>query len=268
MIADAVREIAGDKVTLAALMGPGVDPHLYKASKGDIDNINRADLILYNGLHLEAKMADVLKKLSKSKPVVAVGDYVDSTHLRFPSGHQEVPDPHIWFNVALWRDALVGVTEALAARDTIHATEYHRRAAALVDSLTALDSWVRSRIAEIPESQRIMITAHDAFGYFGEAYGIQVRGLQGLSTVSEAGLHDVTSMVDFLVANKIKAVFVESSVPRKTIEAVVDGCAAAGHNIDIGGELFSDAMGREGTPEGTYMGMVRHNVNTIVEALR
>ncbi|MDZ4723555.1 MAG: zinc ABC transporter substrate-binding protein [candidate division Zixibacteria bacterium] len=268
MIADAASIIGGDNIQVTALMGPGVDPHLYKATKGDVDQLETADLILYNGLHLEGKMVDVFENMSKSKPTVAVAAVILDSELRHPTEFQGHPDPHVWFDVSLWRMAVGAVAFEIAQLDSVNRPLYHERATVYLDSLTQLHQWVQEQMATIPEDQRILVTAHDAFGYFGRAYNIEVRGLQGISTVTEAGLYDVTAMVDLLVSQKIKAVFVESSVPKKTIEAVVEGCTSRGHKVIIGGELFSDAMGQSGTPEGTYLGMVRHNVNTIVAALR
>jgi manganese/zinc/iron transport system substrate-binding protein len=268
MITDAARNIGGDKVSVQGLMGPGVDPHLYKATKGDVDLLDQADIICYNGLFLEAKMTEIFERMAAHRTTVPIGAAVDSAKLRFPARFEGHPDPHVWFDLTLWRQAVARLAEVLVTSDSANAGYYRANAVAYLDSITVLDTWVREQIATIPENQRVMITAHDAFEYFGRAYGLEVRGLQGISTVTEAGLQDVTSMVDFLVARDIKAVFVESSVPRRTIEAVVDGCRAKGHEINIGGELFSDAMGQAGTPEGTYFGMVRHNVNTIAGALR
>lgn len=268
MIGDAVRRIGGDLIDVAAIMGPGVDPHLYKASKGDLDLLARSDVIFYNGLNLEAKMAAVLEKMSSSKTTVALGSAIPDSLLRFPSNFEGHPDPHIWFDVALWSRAVASVGETLAAVDTAHAAAYRANQAAYLAELASLHEWTAQQIAAVPPDQRVLVTAHDAFGYFGRAYGIEVLGLQGISTVTEAGLYDVTEMVSMLVTRRIKAVFVESSVPRKAIQSVVDGCRARGHDVRIGGELFSDAMGANGTPEGTYPGMVRHNVTTIVWALK
>jgi manganese/zinc/iron transport system substrate-binding protein len=268
MIGDAVRVIADDKVSLTTLMGPGVDPHYYKAARSDLDRLDNADVIFYNGLNLEAKMADILKKMGRLKTTVAVGESIPDTLLRYPAGSAGHPDPHIWFDVMLWSQAVEKVGQVLAEADPPHAEFYLNNAQEYLDSLKALDNWIRERIASIPKRQRVLVTAHDAFGYFGLAYDIEVKGLQGLSTVTEAGLYDVTRMVDMLIERNIKAVFVESSVSKKAINAVVEGCRSRGHEVVIGGELFSDAMGEAGTVEGTYLGMVRHNVNTIVEALK
>jgi len=268
MIGDAVINIAGDNVNLSTLMGPGVDPHLYKATKGDIDNLSAADIIIYNGLHLEAKMAEIFSRMGRSKTTVAVGAAIADSLLRFPTEFEGHPDPHIWFDLSLWERALEQVMTSLVMIDSANADQYRANGAAYLDSVHNLHGWVIEQIALIPDDQRILVTAHDAFGYFGRAYNMEVKGLQGISTVSEAGLYDVTRMVDMLVEREIRAVFVESSVPRKAIEAVVNGCLERGHEITIGGELFSDAMGEAGTPDGTYLGMVRHNVKTIVNALR
>ncbi len=268
MIRDAAENIGGDNITLTSLMGPGVDPHLYKTSKGDLDLLDRADIVFYNGLNLEAKMADILGKMSRTKTTVAVGEAVPESLLVYPSDYEGHPDPHVWFDIQLWTYAVQAVGETLAETDPDNAPVYRANTESYIAQLRELDSWVRTKIDSIPASGRILVTAHDAFGYFGRAYNIEVRGLQGISTVTEAGLYDVTEMVNMLVDRKIKAVFVESSVPRKAINSVVEGCRAKGHAIVIGGELFSDAMGAEGTPEGTYLGMVRHNVNTITDALK
>ena len=268
MIADGARNIVGDHAEVIGLMGPGIDPHLYKATQNDLKLLSDADIILYNGLHLEGKMAEVLEKLSARKPVIAVGDAIDPSVLRSPPEFEGAYDPHIWFDVSLWRKAMAGLVDTLAGLDNANAESYRTEGESYVVKLDSLDHWVREQIASLPESSRLLVTAHDAFGYFGRAYKIDVRGLQGISTVSEFGLADRNSMVDLIVQRKAKAVFVESSVPRRNIEALIEGVKAKGHEVRIGGELFSDAMGAEGTPEGTYIGMVRANVNTIVEGLQ
>lgn len=268
MIADIASVIGGDRLRVVSLMGPGVDPHLYKATKGDVDQLEKADLILYNGLFLEGKMADVFESMGGRVPTIAVAESIDSALLRHAAEFQGHPDPHVWFDVALWSQVVARVGQELAVRDSVNAGFYQEQTSRYLDSLAVLDLWVKSEIQTIPQEHRVLVTAHDAFGYFGLAYGLEVRGLQGISTVTEAGLYDVTAMVDILVSRQVPAVFVESSVPRKAIEAVVEGCRDRGHEVRIGGELFSDAMGQAGTPEGTYLGMVRHNVRTITQALR
>jgi manganese/zinc/iron transport system substrate-binding protein len=268
MIQDIARNVAGDHAHVEALMGPGVDPHLYKATQGDLARLTSADVVFYNGLHLEGKMVDIFEKLSKSKRVVAVSDGIPPAQLRSPPEFAGNHDPHIWFDVKLWALAVRRIAKELKEADSAHAADYERNATAYVARLDSLDGWVRTQIATIPTERRVLVTAHDAFGYFGRAYQIEVRGLQGISTVSEFGLADVNSLVDLIVERKIKAVFVESSVPKRSIEAVVAGARSRGHDVQIGGQLYSDAMGDAGKPEGTYIGMVSANVNTIVGALR
>jgi len=267
MIGDAVSNIVKDSANVTTLMGPGVDPHLYKATQGDLGLLTGADAIFYNGLHLEGKMGEVLSKLGKTKPVIAVADNIDSTRLRSAPNYGYAIDPHVWFDISLWIEAVKEAEVALLNIDSLNADYYKKNAEEYISELQSLHIWVKKEISSIPENQRILITAHDAFGYFGEAYNIEVRGLQGISTLSEYGLRDVSELVNFIVENEIKAVFVETSVPKRAINAVVEGCRKRGFAVQIGGNLYSDAMGEEGTPEGTYMGMVRHNVNTIVESL-
>ena len=217
---------------------------------------------------VEQSMADVLVKMARSRPVVAVGSEVPQESLREPPEFAGQYDPHIWFDVRLWTTALEPIARELAELDPAHADDYRANAERVRRELQELDRWTEERIAEIPEARRVLVTAHDAFGYFGRRYGLEVHGIQGISTLSEAGLQDVEQVVDLVVSRRIPAIFVESSVPRRTVEAVVQAAAEQGHQVRVGGELFSDALGPEGTPEGTYDGMVRHNVDTIVEALR
>lgn len=268
MIADAAARVGGDRVEVTGLMGPGVDPHLYKASEGDLRRLQGAALILYNGLNLEGKMGDILVQMARKRPTVAVTDAIDPSLLREPPEFQGHYDPHVWFDVSLWRRVVDRIAAAIAEVAPDGRAAFEANAKAYGAELDALHEWCRTEIARVPKDRRVLITAHDAFGYFGRAYDIEVIGLQGISTVSDFSLADVTRLVDTIVARKIKAVFVESSVPKRAIEAVVEGCRARGHEVRIGGTLFSDAMGAPGTPEGTYVGMVRHNVRTIVEALR
>jgi manganese/zinc/iron transport system substrate-binding protein len=268
MIADAARHVGGARAEVVALMGPGVDPHLYKASESDVTRLQAAQLVLYNGLHLEGKMADVLVKMARTRPVVAVSETVPAEQLREPPEFQGQYDPHIWFDVRLWASTLDAIAAAYAEVDPAHADEYRANAAAYREELLALDAWVEARIAELPPERRLLVTAHDAFGYFGRRYGVDVVGLQGISTLAEAGLRDVERVVDLVVERRVKAIFVESSVPRRAIEAVQAAAAERGHQVTIGGQLFSDAMGAPDTTEGTYVGMVRHNANTLVDALR
>ena len=268
MIGDAAARIGGDHVVVGTLMGPGVDPHLFKASEGDVRRLAEADLVLYNGLHLEGKMGDILVKLARSRPVVAVSEEVPVSELREPPEFLGQYDPHIWFDVSLWAQTLSPVATALAELDPAHASEFMANAEQFGEELGQLDGWAEARIQEVPPEHRVLVTAHDAFGYFGRRYGMEVIGLQGISTLSEPGLRDMDRVAELVSSRRIPAIFVESSVPRRAIEAVVAACEARGHTVRIGGELFSDAMGAAGSEEGSYPGMVRFNVNTIVEALQ
>ncbi|WP_151996830.1 metal ABC transporter solute-binding protein, Zn/Mn family [Imperialibacter sp. 75] len=268
MIYDAVLNIAKDSVEADALMGPGVDPHLYKATQGDLQRLSAANVVFYNGLHLEGKMGEVLEKLGRLKPVVAVSEEIPKEKLRDTPVFAGNYDPHIWFNVDLWKNAVLEVGKTLKEKDPANAAYYQKNLEVYLKKLDSLHSWVTSEIATIPETQRILVTAHDAFGYFGDAYNIEVNGLQGISTQSEFGLKDVADLVNLIVDRNVKAVFVETSVSERAINAVVDGCRQRGHQVVIGGKLYSDAMGEFGTQDGTYIGMVTANVNTIVSSLK
>ena len=268
MISDALKNIVGDSAEVLSLMGPGVDPHLYKITQSDIKKLMNADVIFYNGLHLEGKMGEILEQMSQNKPVIAVSDGLTKEQLRATSEFQGNYDPHIWFSVQLWVDVVKFIGKNIADIDKDHAVFYDANTNQHVEELKSLHSWTQKQINRISEQQRVLITAHDAFGYFGRAYNLQVKGLQGLSTAAEYGLKDVTNLVDFISENKIKAVFVESSVSDRSIKAVMEGCKNKNHNVVIGGRLYSDAMGATNTDEGTYIGMVKYNVTTIVEALK
>ena len=267
MIADIVSNVGGDRVEVEALMGPGVDPHLYKASEGDVLRLGRADVIFYNGLHLEAKMAEVIEKMSDRTRVVAVTDGIDRDSLLRPAAFEGQYDPHVWFDVGMWMQATEAVRDALITLDPGSADLYRANADRYLGELEALQAYVRERAATVPPEQRVVITAHDAFNYFGRAYGFDVRGLQGVSTASEAGAADVRELAAFMAERKIRAIFIESSVPVRNVEAVQAAVRARGWEVAIGGQLYSDAMGTAGTPDGTYQGMVRHNIDTIVDAL-
>jgi manganese/zinc/iron transport system substrate-binding protein len=268
ILKDAVQHIIGDAADVESIMGSGVDPHLYKATQGDLQKLTDADIIIYNGLHLEGKMGEVMEKLARQKTVVAGTAGIPENLLRRSPQFRDSQDPHVWFDVRLWQQVVKHLSQELQKKDPKNASIYQQNTEAYLKQLDELHQWVSGQIAFIPEKQRILITAHDAFGYFGDAYHIQVRGLQGISTVSEFGLQDVSSLVNFIVQNRIKAVFVESSVSPKSIEAVVIGSEQKGHQVRVGGTLFSDALGEDGTAEGTYIGMVRHNVNSIVSSLK
>ena len=268
MIADIAKNIGGDRVQVTALMGPGVDPHLYKASEGDVLRLQEADVILYNGLHLEAQMGNVLDRLNDfGIKTVAVTDKIDRSVLQSPPEFKGNYDPHVWFDVTLWMKAAEQVRDTLVELDPPSRSAYEANAEAYLAELAELHQYVLDQANAIPAEQRILITAHDAFNYFGRAYGFEVRGLQGISTESQAGTADVQALADYIVAKKIPAVFVESSVPQRNVEAVQAAVQAQGFEVKIGGSLFSDAMGSEGTAEGTYVGMVKHNIDTIAAAL-
>ena len=265
MIADLAREIGGERVEVTGLMGPGVDPHLYNASEGDVGRMMEADLILYNGLHLEGKMADLLARMENR--AAAVTDGIERERLLDSPTYAGSYDPHVWMDVALWKEAARTAAERLATLDTAHAEGYHERAAAYLVRLDSLDAAVRAQAARVPEAQRVLVTAHDAFGYFGRAYGFTVRGLQGISTATEAGTADVQALAAFVAEREVPAMFVESSVPARAIEAVREAVQAHGHEVVIGGNLYSDALGGAGSGAETYEGMIRHNADTIVGAL-
>ncbi|MEZ4389009.1 MAG: zinc ABC transporter substrate-binding protein [Candidatus Krumholzibacteriia bacterium] len=261
---DLVREVGGEHVQVTTLMGPGIDPHQYKASAGDVDRLGRADLIVYNGVHLEAKMADVLERLGHHKPTLAAGEAIPEDELITTDGAH---DPHVWFDVARWRLALDAVAARLQELDPTHAADYQANAARYREELTALHEYCRFEVQKIPVQQRILITAHDAFNYLGRAYGLEVVGLQGISTLAEAGTSDVQDLAELIARRKIPALFVETSVSPRAIEAVREAVRARGFDVKVGGSVYSDAMGDLGTPEGTYVGMVRHNIDTIVKSL-
>lgn len=270
-VGDMVGRIGGEFLAVETLMGPGVDPHLYKATPRDRRLLNAAAAVFYNGLHLEGRMSELLENLGRHKPVFAVTDALQAQcpeKLRRPEGAEGVYDPHVWFDVAQWARCVAYAGEKLGEVDPAHAAEYRRRAAEYHAELLALDAEVQKQVATIPKSRRVLVTAHDAFHYFSQAYDIEVYSLQGISTVDEADLSTVNRLVDLLAGRQIKAVFVESSVPARNVQALVQGCQARGHAVRIGGELYSDALGPAGTPEATYVGVVRHNVQKIVEALR
>lgn len=268
MVADVAKNVGKDSVNVTALMGPGVDPHLYKATQGDLGKLQAADIILYNGLHLEGKMGEVFEKLERIKTVVPIARSINEAMLLDDPVYQGTFDPHIWFDVSLWMQTVVEVTNTLIEARPELADYFKANADAYRAELADLHEWVINEMQSIPPSKRIMITAHDAFSYFGRAYGIEVKGLQGISTLSEFGLKDRVDLINFIVDKQIKAVFVETSVSEKNIKAIVEGCAQKGHTVEIGGNLFSDAMGAAGTAEGNYVGMVKSNVRTIVEALK
>lgn len=267
MIADLVRVIGGDHVTVQGLMGAGVDPHAYRQTRSDIVALTRADAVMWHGLYLEAQMEDFLRDLSQRKPVHAIAETLDPETL---IAHEEYVgrfDPHVWMDPELWTACVPAVIDALADMRPGARSTFEQNAAAFVAEAQALGAYATSLLSDIPVEQRVLLTAHDAFGYFGTAYGFEVMGIQGISTESEAGLNRISTLVDFLVDRQLPAVFVETSVSDRNIRALVEGAAAQGHDVRIGGSLFSDAMGPDGTYEGTWLGMIDHNVTTIARAL-
>lgn len=269
MVADLARQVGGDRVAVEALMGPGVDPHLYKAAAADVTKLQQAKVIFYSGLLLEGKLQDLLAKLARSKRFVyAVTESIPQERLLEPPEFAGHYDPHVWFEVPLWKLTLETVVKGLADADPANKKHYEERAAAAAAKMDELHAWALKKVSELPQDRRILVTSHDAYNYFGRGYGFQVVGLQGISTVTEAGLADMAKLSDFIREKNIKAVFVESSVPPNTIERI-----SRDTGVKIGGELFSDAMGTPGQIEngydlGTYEGMIKHNLTTIVEALK
>ena len=267
MITDIVKQVAGDRAVVHGIMKEGVDPHLYKPTRGDVVQLMKADVVFYNGLLLEGKMSDVLVKVARTgKPVYAVTELL-STQDYVMSDQANHFDPHVWMDVGGWVRAVQAVATALSEYDPIHAAVYEANTKTYVTKLWELDAYAKHVIGSIPKSQRVLVTAHDAFNYLGRAYGLKVRGIQGISTESEAGVKDINQLVNYLVNNRIRAVFVETSVADKNVRALVEGAHARGHKVTVGGALFSDAMGPAGTYEGTYIGMIDHNVTTIARAL-
>ena len=267
MIADTVRQVGGDLVEVQALMGPGVDPHGYRQTRSDIVAMSRADLTLWHGLYLEAQMEDFFADLSRKSTVVAVADGLPRERLLGHADYEGRFDPHVWMDPTLWSGVVDAVAEALTTVRPEAAEAFGANAATFKGELEALATYSTETLSQVPAEQRVLLTAHDAFGYFGKAYDFEVMGIQGISTESEAGLSRISDLVDTLVSRDIRAVFVETSVSDRNIRALIEGAAARGHEVVIGGELFSDAMGSEGTYEGTYLGMIDHNVTTIARAL-
>jgi manganese/zinc/iron transport system substrate-binding protein len=269
MITDLVENIGGEYVNVLGLMGSGVDPHLYKASEGDVTKLVNADIIFYNGLHLEGKLVEVFEKMgSRTKTPIALADNLDTSTLIGSDYFASNYDPHVWFNIEYFKQFTEKVTEVLSEKDPVNASHYSDNNKEYLAKLNTLQSKIKNIIETLPEENRILVTAHDAFNYFGKNYGFEVVGLQGLSTATEAGVQDVQNLAAFIIEKKVKAIFVESSVPKRTIEALEAAVKSKGHQVVIGGTLYSDALGNAGTAEGTYIGMFEYNVKTIVNALK
>lgn len=268
MVTDIVRNVAGDCAEVVGLMGEGVDPHLHNPTRDDVRELKNADVVFYSGLLLEGKFGDTFAQLKKSgKPVIAVTEQIEKSYLRHPKEFEGHPDPHVWMDVGAWIKCTELVAAKLSEFDPRNADGYSKRIEAYKARLAKLDEYVRKTIASIPEKQRVLVTAHDAFGYFARAYKIQVKSVQGITTDSTPGVKDINELVAFLIQNKIQSIFVEESVSRDNIRAVIEGAGQKGHEVRIGGSLYSDSMGPAGTYEGTYIGMMDHNATTIARAL-
>lgn len=267
MVADTVSRIAGARGEVRGLMGAGVDPHLYKPTRDDLESLTRADVIFYSGLLLEGKMADTLSRVGRTKPVFAVTERIDASKLLRDEENPDHPDPHVWMDASLWALAAEVVGQSLAQVDPDGSSHYLALAREVMQECLELHEYGKAIMSTVPESRRVLISSHDAFGYFGRAYGLEVLGVQGISTESEAGLRRINELIDTIVSRDIGAVFVETSVPRKSVEALIEGARARGAKVSIGGTLFSDAMGPADTYEGTYIGMLDHNLTTVARAL-
>ena len=268
ILTDLVQNIGGDLINLQGLMGAGVDPHLYKASEGDVSKLFNADVIFYNGLHLEGKLVAIFEKMEAEKTTVALGDFLPKEGLISSDYFASNYDPHVWFNIQYFKEFSDQVTTVLSTKDPKNKERYQANNIAFQQELDLLQTTVENKIASLDPQKRILITAHDAFNYFGKNYGFKVVGLQGLSTATEAGVQDVQQLSEYIIEHKVKAIFVESSVPRRTIEALEAAVLSKGHQVSIGGSLYSDALGDVGSLEGTYIGMFLYNVKTIVNALQ
>ncbi len=268
IVGDLARQIAGDAASVESLMGAGVDPHLYQASQGDVQTLGNADLILYSGLHLEGRMEEVFEQMDRlGRPTFAVTDDLPSDSLVASVNYARQADPHVWMSVPLWRLAAERTAQTLIDFDPANAEVYRANRDAYLARLDALDAELRTTLARVPADRRVLITAHDAFNYFGRTYGFEVEGLQGISTATEAGTADVQNLAASIAERRIPAIFVESSVSPRSIEAVREAVRSRGHDVQIGGSLFSDALGDDGSPEATYEGMMRANITAIADAL-
>jgi len=268
MVADLVRNVGGDRVEVKQICGSGVDPHLYKVTRDDVQAMRSADMVFYSGLMLEGKMSDTLVKQARNRPVIAVTEAIDKSWLLEPEEFAGHYDPHVWMDVSAWARCVDVVAKELSKYDPEGETVYRTNAEAYQRQLAALHAYGKEKIASIPEASRLLVTSHDAFNYFGRAYGLEVLGVQGISTESEAGLQRINQLVQLLAERKVQSVFVESSVSSANVEALVEGARSNGHDVSIAAEeLFSDAMGQPGTYRGTYIGMLDHNITVVVRGL-
>lgn len=269
LLTDLAKEIGGDQVNITGLMGPGIDPHLYQASAGDVTKLQEADIVIYNGMHLEGKMGDVFASLrEQGRNIICIEDGIDSSNLLEDEENPGFYDPHIWFDVSIWKEAAEYVSSQLSSIDPDSVKSYAENLENYLIELDELEEYIRNRVDEVPKNQQVLVTAHDAFGYFGNAYGFDVIGLQGISTAAEAGTADVSNLAEFITANQIKAIFVESSVPPKNIEALQAAVVARGFEVEIGGQLYSDSLGDESSGQDTYIQTFRTNIDTIVDGLK
>lgn len=269
LLTDLLKNIGGEAISIEGLMGSGVDPHLYKASERDASKLFNSDIIFYNGLHLEGKLESVFEKMKhQNKTVISVSDAIHRNKLISSKDFSSNYDPHIWFNIDYWKQISLYVVEQLQKKDPKNASIFEKNGQKYLKKLQTLGLEIQSEINTLPKKQRILVTAHDAFNYFGKAYHFNVMGLQGLSTNTEAGVYDVQKLSQFIIDHKVKAIFIESSVSKKTMEALQKAVESKGYKITIGGTLYSDALGNTGTIEGTYIGMYQHNVKTIIKALQ
>ncbi len=268
MVTDLVENVVGDKAKVIGLMKEGVDPHLYKPTRDDLVSLSKADVVFYSGLMLEGRMADSFARMGRNGvPCYAVTELLDEEYLLEPDDFDGHWDPHVWNDVKAWMSAANAVADALSELDPTNAETYNTNLEAYLLKLNALDQYAKKSIATIPEKSRVLITAHDAFNYFSRAYGISVKAAQGVTTESEAAISDIQTLVDFVVANKINAIFVENIASDRNLQAILEGAKKKGHICEIGGELYSDATGKAGTYEGTYEGMIDHNVTLITRKL-
>ncbi|MBD3638720.1 MAG: zinc ABC transporter substrate-binding protein [Crocinitomicaceae bacterium] len=268
IIEDCLTHIVGDSMEVTALMGPGTDPHIYKPTPGDVELMDEADIIVANGLHLEGKMAEMLQKYGKEKPVLFVSDGIDSKDIIKSADFQDARDPHIWFDTDIWMQGMDYIAKELGKIDTISASYYQINANLYREKVRDMDNWVKEQFESLEIEKPILITSHDAFSYFGRRYGIEVKGIQGISTLSEVGLKEISEMVDFVIEHRVKSIFVETSTSQKTAQSIIDGCRDKNYTVNLAGPLFSDALGEPDTDAGTYMGMIKENVKRIVEGLK
>lgn len=268
IIEDGLSSLVKNECDITALMGPGTDPHIYKPTPSDIELLDEADVIVANGLHLEGKMAEMLEKYAQEKPVIFVSDGIKKKNIIKSADFQDANDPHIWFDTKIWMDGLGHLTKELIKIDTTLDSTLTSNYEEYKSEIEKLDKWVEDELDALNEDQRILVTAHDAFSYFGRRYSMEVKGIQGISTLSEVGLKEIAEMVDFVIENKLKSIFVETSTSNKTAQSIVDGCKDKGYEVKLAGPLFSDALGEPDTDAGSYIGMIKANVKAIVEGLK